>query len=475
MLRRDPISAIAWGLAALAFAYFAYFRVRFVGGCDSASYLAEALRLRGHDAGLAPDPSLPFAGAFVPICMVAHGSVVHSIFPPGFPTLLAAASFVGIEFYVTPLFGALSGLLVFFLARHRAGAVIALGLMVAWYAAPMTFWGSTQVMSDYVATALVLAGILAAERGLPLIAGLILGFALGVRPTCVLSVPIVALSVAPRAWRSLLPMAVGMAVAIVGWLVFVRVVFGSFDIPYAGNLHEMRGEHVVEQLIFLSRQTAEQYAPLVGLALVGLVCSPRTTALYALWFGLFLAVHSLWRNLYDGWWHLRFVASGLPAIVLAASVGTRSLYDRAAASGQKWPKPTLLLCSAGVLVVYAVWSFTFPHTAFLRQQEFDVQYKRDVDQVAKRVPPNAIIGAREHTIALRLYGHLQSFQWCNVDALALVTAALEQGRSAYVLFLFEDENGCPEQSKQLRSNFALEDLGTLPSGSRLLQIARRTE
>ena len=474
MSRRYAATAVAWVVAAIAFAYFAYYRVRFVGGCDSAAYVAEALRLRGVDAGLAPDASLPYPAAFVPICMVAHGGVVRSIFPPGFPMLLSAPTMLGMEFYVTPFFGALGGLLLFLLARPRAGVAIALGLMIAWYAAPMTFWGSTQVMSDYVAAALVLGAILAAERGRALIAGLVLGLALGVRPTCVLALPSIALSIAPRSSRSQLSFAVGLIAAGVGWILFVGVAFRSFDMAYAGNVNEMHGEHFVAQLTFLSCETARQYAPVLALAIIGVARAPRSTAIYVLWFGLFLVVHSLWRNPYDGWWHLRFLAPALPALFLAASLGARSLFDSAGKSVRNWMGPAVATTGGAALATYVAWSFAFPHAAFLRQHQFDAQYRRDVDRVVNLVPPDAVIGTREHSIVLRLYGHLQSFQWCHDAAPALVRAALASRRSVYVIFMFDDENGCPAESRELRRQLEAEDIAILPSGSRLIRLFGRT-
>ncbi|MCA2981140.1 MAG: hypothetical protein INH37_22945, partial [Myxococcaceae bacterium] len=134
---RDDLPARApWVVALVALGLYAAWRVRWVGGCDATSYLLESYRLRGVEAGLAFDPSVPFPGALAPLCMVEHQGEALTFFPPGYPLLLAAAGLVGLEFHVNPVLAVGSALALFALMRDRAGGWAALALMVAFLASP---------------------------------------------------------------------------------------------------------------------------------------------------------------------------------------------------------------------------------------------------------------------------------------------------------------------------------------------------
>lgn len=458
--------------AALAFAYFGYHRIRFVGGCDSASYLAESFRIRGIDVGLTPDRSLGFPDALLPICMVETGGVIHSLFPPGFPLLLAAAGTAQLEFWVTPLLGALSGVALFFMARKRTGDPIAVGVMLAWYAAPMTFWGSTQIMSDYAAASLVSIAVVAASRRMPAVAGLVLGFACGVRPTSALVLPAFTLVLASYSRSAWFRAAAGLAVAGLGWVVFVRLAFGSFAFPYASNLDEMTGERLLDQTIFLLKEIVRQDAPIAVLAALALVRAPRRCVTYVVWFLPFLVVHSLWRHQYVWWWHLRFIASGLPALFLAAAEGAKSISEYLTSSRARMQRIVAALAVSGMAVYGISWARS-PEIEFIGSRHYDEWYLLDSMRIKELAPRDALIGAREHTITLRLYGGLQSFRWCHPDAPSLEKAALAQGRPVYAVFMFNDDNGCPEQSDANRVGFAVTDVAVLPSKSRVVRLIPR--
>lgn len=474
--REKDATHVASLLAVVAFLYFAYYRVRFVGGCDSAAYLVDALRLRGIDTGLARDPALPFADVFVPLCMVGHDGVIHSIFPPGFSVLLALASVAKLEFFVTALCGSLGGLLLFFLARPNAGPRIALGTMVAWYAAPMTFWGSTQLMSDYVAACFVIGAMLAARRDRAFLAGMIVGVALGIRPTALLVLPAVAYvlhcEIRGRSLRSFLHLATGLALPVVGWELFFRSSFGTFKSPYVGNVHELTGENFGHQLLFLATETARQCWLATLFASLALVRRTRECLPYVLWFVPYLLLHSLWRVPYDAWWQLRFLGCALPALLMMAATGANGL-EQGVRRARPRRRAGLRIAAILALGVYLWWSTSKSEAAWLRTQEFDSRYSQDVARIVEVVPRNALVGSFEHSTPLRLYGGLQSFQWCHPDAPALVRAGLAMHRSIYVVFLTDNDNGCPAQSRALRSELGEERIATLPSGARLIRLGAR--
>jgi hypothetical protein len=103
-MRRAPLgwTLAAWGIAGLTFAFYGIHRMRFAGGCDSSSYLLEALRIRGLAPGLALDPGIPIRGPLAPLCLIERNGVVTSLFPPGFPLLLALGGAVGLQFSSRP-------------------------------------------------------------------------------------------------------------------------------------------------------------------------------------------------------------------------------------------------------------------------------------------------------------------------------------------------------------------------------------
>jgi hypothetical protein len=412
-------------IAMAAFLYFAHYRVRYIGGCDSPAYLLESWRLRGLDVGLARDPAVPQQGALVPLCMVEHAGIVRSFFPPGFSLLLAGAGAVGLEFHVTPLSGALSGLLLFLVARPRVGPALALATMMAWLGAPLLLWGSTAVMSDVPATTLLLGAFFAADQRKTSTSGILVGCAMGVRPETVLFVPALIAFFPSRAemWR----LSVGLGAAGLGWLAFFLASFGSLHLPYTSNMTELYGENFGRQMIFLLAETARQHAPVMALAIVALVRSPRVCLPYLLWFAPFVVLHALWRVPYEAWWHARFVLPALPALFLLAAIGAASLRDALRNEAVRYA------LSTSVLAAYLTWCFTFEPASIHRFTEWDERYASESRRIAARLPHNSLVGAVNYSAPLRYYGKVETFLWCHIDAPALIRWALDVGRPVYAV------------------------------------------
>ena len=504
--RRRWTSAAAV-LAIGAFLYFAYYRVRYIGGCDSSAYLIESWRLRGLDVGLARDPSVPQQGALVPLCMAEHAGIVRSFFPPGFSLLLAGAGLIGLEFYLTPSLGALSGFVLFCLARSRVGAPLALATMMAWLGTPLALWGSTQVMSDLPAATFLLGALFAAEQKKTALSGLLLGGAMGLRPETVLFLPALIVFLPSRAEG--LRLALGLVAAGLGWLAFFLASFGSLDLPYAGNLAELNGENFGRQLTFLSGETARQHAPVVALALVAFVRSPRICLPYLLWFAPFLVLHALWRVPYDAWWHVRFLLPALPALFLLAALGAASLDPSSLGSiqskvirelrstGKAWrsarlarqggPNARSSQPSSGisdalgtdivryalgtvVLTAYVVWCFAFAPASIHRITDWDERYARESRRIAARLPDDALVGAGTYSAPLRYYGRVETFLWCHADAPALIRWALAMGRPVYAVLEGPVES-CDGRYSTLLPDLDLTLVEKLSSDCSLVQLS----
>jgi hypothetical protein len=456
----------SWAAAAVAigtFFYFAYYRVRYIGGCDSSAYLVESWRLRGLDVGLTREPSVPQQGALVPLCMVEHANVVRSFFPPGFSLLLAGAGLVGLEFYLTPALGALSGLMMFLLARARAGSPLALATMIAWLGTPLALWGSTQVMSDLPAATFLLVAFFAADQKRTLVSGLVVGWAMGVRPETALFLPAIVAFFPSRA--EVLQLAQGFVLAILGWLAFLFASFGSLHLPYAGNLAELNGENFGRQATFLIVETARQHAPVVALAVVAIVRSPRTCLPYLLWFVPFIVLHALWRVPYDAWWHARFALPALPALFLLAALGAASLGDALRKGSVRYALGGIVLAG------YLAWCFTFPPAGIHRVTDWDAHYASESRRVAARLPKEALVGAVTYSAPLRYYGRVETFLWCHVDAPALIRWALDVGRPVYAV-LEGPVDLCEGRYSSLLPSLELISVDDLSYGRRLVQLTR---
>jgi hypothetical protein len=423
---RDDLPARApWVVALVALGLYAAWRVRWVGGCDATSYLLESYRLRGVEAGLAFDPSVPFPGALAPLCMVEHQGEALTFFPPGYPLLLAAAGLVGLEFHVNPVLAVGSALALFALMRDRAGGWAALALMVAFLASPLVLWGGTMMMSDLPSMALLVFSLLAVRRGWPVVAGVLFGVSLGVRPTDALALPALILLAPTR--RDVHRAGAGAAAAMVGWALVLRVLLGRFGLPYADNLSNLTGAHFVDQLVFLVQVTAQVHGPVVALAAVGLWRRPKAVAPLAAWYAAFALAYALWQVPFDAWWRARYVLPGLPAMYLAAAEGAAVLLERRA--------PRRLAVALGVVVTvgYAGWSVRASPVVPHLNSTFDRGYALDALRTARRVPDDALVGAVAESGTLRLYGALQSFFWCHPQAPALVTWAMERGRPLFAV------------------------------------------
>jgi hypothetical protein len=449
----------AWLLGLAALTLYAVCRARWVGGSDPTSYLLESYRLRGVDVGLGLDPTVPFRGALAPLGMVEHHGAVISWYPPGFPLLLAAGGTVGLEFHVNAVLGAGSGLALFALVRERAGSVIALAAMAAWLASPIVIWGSTSIMSDLPAAALLLFVLLALRRGRPLLAGVIFGFSLGVRPTELLFLPaLVLFAPQPRALRQV---TLGVAASLLGWALFIRVSLGSFELPYASNLANITGEHYGTQLAFLLRATATQLAPVVALAVVGLALRPKAVVPELVWFATFLFFYALWGPPFDAWWYTRYLLPANPALFLCAAEGAAALLERTT-------RPRLASAAAALAVAgYTTWSLGFSMATPQLSTTWYRSYQVDVARVARLVPDAALVGALNHSGPLRFYGGLQSFFWCHVDTPALVQWGLEHERPLFAVLDDWERSGCfPGGAAQF------ELVERLPSGKPLYRLSR---
>jgi hypothetical protein len=460
-----------WNIAAfvaavLAFVLFSAYRVRFVGGCDSCSYLLESLRIRGVAPGLRLDPSCPVRAPLAPLCMVETDGAVVSFFPPGFPLLLAVGGAIGCQFLVSPFLGAASGLALFFALRPRVGAAVALGTMCAWLCSPVVFWGSTQIMSDLPAAAFGTFALLALTRGSPTWAGILLGYSLGIRPMQALVAPALLL-IRPKA-KTALRFGAGLALALVGWAIFIRISRGTLSQPYGANLSGLNGASWKWQLSFLLGQSLVLHLPLIPLALVGIVARPRASSPFALWFGAFLFTYALWAWPFNDWWWMRYMLPGLPGLFVIAAEGAVEVLGRLGPDRRRVGQ----LAGAMLVAGYAVWSLFVSPAKGHKTTGFDARYPLEVAALSRVVPAGALVGSLNLSGPLRLYSRFESFFWCHSETTALLDWAVRSRRPVY-LALDDGELACNLEASEFvaRRQANLSVVATLPSGRVLRRLA----
>ena len=119
--------AIGFGIAATLFSLDVL--QRFPNSADEFAFLFQA---RLFAEGKIWMPAHPLQAVFSPFFIIQHENKVFSLFPPGWPALLAAGVKVGVPFCINPILGAASLVVLYHLARHltgKGGGGIAMGLL----------------------------------------------------------------------------------------------------------------------------------------------------------------------------------------------------------------------------------------------------------------------------------------------------------------------------------------------------------
>ena len=467
--RRAAAIAVVTALVAAAVAWT--YRTDAAGGSDSFCYLNQAELIasgRVWDAqplaaiATWPDPiatvvpagHVPAPGgaaAIVPMC------------PAGYPLMLAAARLVGgrpAMFVVVPMATAVMVWLTFLLARRagggRVGAIAAL-----WLATSAAFLHqSFQPMSDipaamFWAAALWLASSSdaarahpafapeALRRGRPIIAGVMTGAALLVRPNLAPLAVVIAALLASEAWRrggSIVPVLVrygaGALPGLGAILVLQRLAYGGALSTGYGNLGGLfAAAQVMPNLSRYSGWLAETWTPAIALVLVAPVLAPPAARRVAWWLLIFAAATLLVYLPYlvfEGWWFLRFLLPAYPALfTLLALVAVRALAAL----------PPLLRGAATTTVAGAIAAvllyLAIGHGVF-RARDFEQRFRDTGAYLSTTLPAGAVVFAHDLGGAVRFYTGRPTLQWKALDPTWLDRAiATMRARSLPVFLAFE--------------------------------------
>jgi hypothetical protein len=457
--RREPIvdvllRALAdlafWTLCVAIVGVWIAFRVEACGGLDSYAYVSAAQALAaGHLRLPAPLAAvLPFEdglSAAAPLGWMPAPDGLHlqPEFPLGLPLVMAVA--IGIAggdgpFWVSPLFGVVTMLAVYRLARRLGGEPVARLAMVMTAAHPVFVTQAIQPMSDVAATAwLVLSVIALCEPApSPRAAGMFAGLAVWTRPPLMLPCVVAWLVPAGEGARCVRRRYAASLAACIGALaLFQWYLYGDpFTSGRGDAVHVFRVERVAVNLRTYVQWFTYLHTPLVYAVLVAGLWSRRLGRMKWVLLALFVAEAApyLAYLAFESWETLRYWLPGLPLLALVAASGLVAIVSRTTrgVSG----------AVQAALVAVLAWGLAAASFVFLRgQPTFDLKqsearYPFAASLVVLHTAPGDVIVADVHSGSLRLYADRETLRWDAVppDALEPTVVRLAQsGRRTLVL------------------------------------------
>ena len=373
-----------------------------VFGADSSGYLNLARMLdRGVTTLPRPAPGDPPLG-FVSL----PGERMASIYPIGLSIHLALFARVGgwehAPYFVNPLAGVALVLLTFWLGKrlHSELAGLVAALLMGFCA--VFVFQAVQPMSDVLAAMWSLAAIVAAVEGrdrarFDILAGFCFGVAVLVRPTSVLLLLPLALTVRHR----VLFLLGGIPTALI--LAWYNVdAFGSL----LGSGYETGGvtkafalAYFVPRALHYARWTVELLSPVAILAAIGGLVLSKQRWMLVSWFAAFFVVYSFY-FWYDEWWYTRFLLPAYPAIAVAAGIGIARVVER-------WRV-------AGVLLLVAALTWEGKQAArfnILWTDEDQHLSRVPVEWAARALPPRSLVYSMEFSGSLLYYTDHRPVRW----------------------------------------------------------------
>ncbi|MBS0664016.1 MAG: hypothetical protein JSR48_12190 [Verrucomicrobia bacterium] len=430
---RPPLAGLVLAVALVAYGWFIYQDgAPYAGGADSSGYLNSARLLASGRLtdrvrtvpGLDPPAWNTFFHQPLGYAVKPGQTEMVPIYPVGLPLhYVVGAWFVGFEKtarVVNALASVAAGLLLFGLARRvglGAGwAAVAVALL---WCCPIWIFHALQPLSDCVATAWVLAAVLAAWHAADrprwaVPAGAALGIAVLVRPTSLLAlIPLaVLLPRTGRHWRHLVLGGLPAAVFL-GW--YNATLYGGvLQTGYSqggSDLWSAFGrEFVAVNLAFFAAWIPRVLSwPVVLLAVLGLAWlwpgQRRLAVALLLWIAAFLAFYTPYFCAGESWGYLRFLLPAFPPVILAALLAAQRL---AAAL----PRTARRLAPA--LVVLGTASFQLAladelHLTDIRSGERN--YWVAARWIRDHVPADAIVLAMQMSGAITYYDPQPIVRW----------------------------------------------------------------
>jgi hypothetical protein len=417
-------------LGIVSCAVYVICRIRYVGDCDSWAYFAQSQVFLGRDPGLHSFPNPLRNVALTPLGMdIAQGRFV-SAFPPGYSLLMALAGLVGGEYWVNPVLGGLSVVLVYFAVSRDVRHGVAFTSAALWAVCPIVAMNATDVMSDMTATVAALGSYVCLRSRRVGTAGLVFGLSMMVRPMNLLFSAAVPFLLPPKKvalLRFLVMFAAGaLASAGVHWFVWG----GLLSPTYHHNVSRFLPKHFVAQFPPYLWQTLLHLGPVLALALYQGARSARASAAELAWFVAFVFVYPFAGPIDIDWTRPRFLMPAYPALFVLAARGLNDLLGRMEERSER----SLRVASIAAAAVAATWGVVcVARSIALRALAIHPSSDPVCDAVAARLPKGALVGAGEYSGSLRLYAGIETFDWLENEALPFAKSEFLGGRQTYLL------------------------------------------
>ena len=447
-------------LAALAYAVFLAQHICYAaGGSDSSGYLNEArlfaaghasMRVRLVDV-LNLDPS--FTILFVPLGFrtAAHGMMLPT-YPPGVPAIFAAAGMIGgwniAPFLIGPL-AALGCLLLIYAVARQLGlsqlfALAATALLAAF---PAFILIAVQPVSDVIATFFALLTIWCALRARSVAAGASpaafgagFAFAAGVAVRPMNALLGIALVLALRGRKPLLiRAAAGMAPIAIALMGFNYALYGNPLLTGYGVYTVESAHRVWSAFAQFWMWCAFTMTPLIVPGGMLVVFDRHVgrwdRAMLVAWFLPFLLFYSLFG--FDGWWFIRYVLPGLPAMIIGALLVFRDVVERIASGRLRNAVIAIVLLSMLAVPIKMTRKL---HVTSVKESES--VYPQSVAWAERQLPRNALVVCGQMSGSFLYYTDRFTVRWefLDNDRFQLLRAYAGNAPWFAVLMYPEDEN-----------------------------------
>jgi len=452
-----PAAALA-ALLAIFFVYSTYTQ-KYVGASDWYGYYSEAQSFKQGRVTLEVSRDPGKYPSIAPLGYFVEDSKVLPYYPPGYPLLMALFGFLGLEFYVTPLLGTLSVLLMFLLLKDITGDKrIAVSFSLLWAFAPIVVYGSTSVMSDGAAAFFILLSLYLYRKGKIPLSALALGFSLAVRPTnalyCMVFLPVL---LKDRHWFKF---GCWLACPVSLYGIYNWHVYGSpWKFGYDNISERLSASIIPHHLVYYTTEILVQFTPVfVLLALFALyqyvvnafknntleklseggekIGSTRGLGevwFFTAWFLIFFVFYCCWRPGGEIWWWTRFLLPAFPAMFFLAALGLKTILAALQTKGKKAVSAAL---TGFVLLSVIIFAY-YIHYGFNHKDVWEIDRGKDYYTICKKieetVPANSIVGSCEFSGCITLYSGIESFNSLHPISIRFIRRMLRENVPIYIL------------------------------------------
>jgi 4-amino-4-deoxy-L-arabinose transferase-like glycosyltransferase len=358
-----------------------------IAGADRSGYMNLARMLARGERTLPLPAMCPSCEPywFTPLGFVPapDRQTMASFYPAGLPLHLLVTE------AVSPIAGVLLVFLTFLLGRRLHSELAGLIAAVLMAFCAVLVFESLQVMSDVPAAMWSVAAVLAALHGrerwwLSVLSGFCFGMAVLVRPTSLLLLPVLAMSLGGL--KPALRFALGGAPCALFLAWYNLGAFGSVistGYAAAGATREFAWGYFPARAAHYLRWTVVQFS---AVACVAALFGMRRRVLLAVWFVPFFLFYSFYFS-YNEWWYTRFLLPAYPAIAVAAGIAFAELPWRRVA--------------AAVVILIVAWQLRqIARFGVLHTDEEQGRAMAPVEWAARHLPLRALVFSHEYSGAL---------------------------------------------------------------------------